>query len=251
MQNNISFEVFNPVDSPVLILCDHASNAVPACVNDGSLGISDQDMQRHIAFDIGAKAVAEILAKMLNATLLASKFSRLVIDPNRHEDDPTILMKIYDGTVIPGNRYAGTAERERRLEIFYRPYHAKITAQINAILSRGQTPVIIAVHSFTPKLQNRPERPWHIGVLWDQDGRIPIPLMEKLGTLADVCLGNNEPYSGALRGDTMYCHAAQRDLPHVLIELRNDLIKTSKGQKHWAGILAKALGETIQQLETS
>ncbi len=252
MQDNISFEVFNAnQDSPVLILCDHATNTVPDCVNSGTLGIAEADMQRHIAFDIGAKPVSQHLARHLNATMLSSKFSRLVIDPNRGEDDPTILMKIYDGTIIPGNRHADMPERERRLEKFYRPYHRQITSQIDKILARGQTAAIISVHSYTPKLQNRPERPWHIGILWDTDGRIPLPLMEKLQALPDVCIGNNEPYSGELRGDTMYFHASRRNLPHVLIELRHDLIDTDQGQKHWADLLAKPLQEIITSLKGS
>lgn len=250
MPNNISFEVFNPdTNAPVLILCDHATNTVPSCINGGTLGIAAADMQRHIAFDIGAKAVSEHLAKQLNATMLSTKFSRLVIDPNRGEDDPTILMKIYDGTIIPGNRHADIEERERRLSTFHRPYHQQITTQIDKILARGQTPAIISVHSYTPKLRNRPERPWHIGILWDQDGRIPVPLMEKLRAIPEVCVGDNEPYTGELRGDTMYHHATRRNLPHVLIELRHDLIDTEQGQAHWAGILAAPLQEIIDDLE--
>ncbi|MCF6305362.1 MAG: N-formylglutamate amidohydrolase [Rhodobacteraceae bacterium] len=252
MPDQNAFEIFSHNDaSPILIICDHASNFVPDCVNGGTLGISDQDMNRHIAFDIGAKAVSEYLAKALNATMLSSRFSRLVIDPNRGEDDPTILMKIYDGTIIPGNRHADNVERERRLAKFHRPYHRQIAKQIAAITARGQTPVMVSIHSYTPKLQNRPKRPWHVGVLWDQDARIPVPLLEKLRANPDICVGDNEPYSGELRGDTMYFHATEHNLPHVLIELRHDLIDTEKGQQKWAEILSGPLREIIDNLENN
>ncbi len=250
MPETPAYTIFNPdTGASILIICDHATNAVPDCVNGGTLGITPQDMGRHIAFDIGAKAVSQYLAKALNATMLSSNFSRLVIDPNRGEDDPTLLMKIYDGTIIPGNRHADKAERERRLNKFHRPYHRQVSRQINAILERGQIPAIISIHSYTPKLRNRPERPWHIGILWDQDARMPVPLMEKLRANPDICVGDNEPYSGELRGDTMYFHAAKQNLPHVLIELRHDLIDTEQGQKHWAEILAEPLREIVENLE--
>ncbi len=252
MPDNFPFTLFNADNcSATLILCDHATNIVPDCVNDGTLGISDQDMNRHIAFDIGAKGVSQHLAKALNATMISSNFSRLVIDPNRGEDDPTILMKIYDGTIIPGNRHADKAERERRLEKFHRPYHQQITQQINAVIKRGQTPVIISIHSYTPKLRNRPKRPWHVGILWDQDARMPVPLIKKLRAMPDICVGENEPYAGGFHGDTLYLHATKRNIPNVLIEIRNDLIDTEQGQQKWADILAGPLREIIENLENS
>ena len=252
MPQNLSFDVIEAkTASPILVLCDHATNIVPVCVNSGDLGINPDDMNRHIAFDIGAKQVAEFLAEMLDATLVSSRFSRLVIDPNRGENDPTILMKIYDGTIISGNRNADKFERERRLEKFYRPYHAEISSQINKIQARGQTPVIISIHSYTPKLRNRQKRPWHIGILWDQDKRIPVPLIKHLRADTNICVGDNEPYSGDLRNDTLYFHATKNHLPHVLIELRHDLIDTKPNQQKWAGIIAKPLSKIIANLEST
>ncbi len=249
MPQSDAFEVLNQsAESNVLILCDHASNHVPDAVNGGNLGISEADMNRHIAYDIGARGTALKIAEALNAPMLASRFSRLVIDPNRGEDDPTILMKIYDHTIIEGNRAADAAEKQRRIEAYHRPYHAAIDAAISSITTRGETPVIISIHSYTPQLNGRPMRPWHIGVLWDDDARIPVPLMEKLGKNPEIVVGNNEPYSGELRGDTMYFHASQKGYPHVLIELRHDLIDTPEGQAKWAGILAKPLNDIIQTL---
>ncbi|MBL4808133.1 MAG: N-formylglutamate amidohydrolase [Rhodobacteraceae bacterium] len=249
MADNISFEIFNEAaTAPILVLCDHASNVVPACVNGGSLGIDPSDMQRHIAFDIGAKELAQKLAVKLNAPMLATKFSRLVIDPNRGEDDPTILMKVYDGTIISGNRHADADERERRIAAFHRPYHAAISDQIDRMIASGNTPVLISIHSFTPQLRSRPKRPWHVGILWDHDARIPKPLIDMLAKNPDICVGDNEPYSGDLRGDTMCFHATKRGLPHVLIELRHDLIDREAGQEHWANILAKPLIDIINSL---
>jgi len=250
MPDTPAYTLFNPdTGASILIICDHATNTVPECINGGTLGISDQDMARHIAFDIGAKAVSQYLAKALNTAMVSSNFSRLVIDPNRGEDDPTLLMKIYDGTIIPGNRHADKVECERRLKKFHRPYHQQISHQINMILERGQTPAIISIHSYTAKLRNRPERPWHIGVLWEQDARMPVPLMEKLRANPDICIGENEPYAGGFHGDTMYIHATKHNHPHVLIEIRNDLIDTEQGQQHWVEILADPLREIVEDLE--
>jgi len=249
MSENTAVEVLNAeATSNVLVLCDHASNRVPADVNGGSLGISDADMNRHIAFDIGARGTALHLAEALGAPMLANRFSRLVIDPNRGEDDPTILMKIYDHTIVEGNRNADAAEKQRRIEAYHRPYHAAIDAALANIADRGETPIIISIHSYTPKLNGRPLRPWHIGVLWDNDDRIPVPLMNKLAANPEIVVGNNEPYSGELRGDTMYFHATRKGYPHVLIELRHDLIDTPEGQKKWAAILAEPLNQIIKTL---
>jgi len=249
MSKSDAFEALNAgAKSNVLILCDHASNRVPSAVNGGSLGISEADMNRHIAFDIGARETALRLAEALKAPMLASRFSRLVIDPNRGEDDPTILMKIYDHTIIEANRHADAAEKQRRIEGYHRPYHAAIDAALSEVVSHGETPVLISIHSYTPQLNGRPKRPWHVGVLWDDDARIPVPLMEKLRANPEIVVGNNEPYSGELRGDTMYFHASKNGYPHVLIELRHDLIDTSEGQAKWAAILAKPLAEIIKTL---
>lgn len=249
MSEKSAVEALNmSVASNVLVLCDHASNHVPPEVNGGSLGISEADMNRHIAFDIGARGSAILLAEALKAPLLASQFSRLVIDPNRGEDDPTILMKIYDHTIVEGNRHADATEKQRRIEAYHRPYHTAIDAALEKITARGEVPIIISVHSYTPKLNGRPERPWHIGILWDRDARMPIPLIEKLSANPEIVVGNNEPYSGELRGDTMYRHATRNGYPHVLIELRHDLIDTQEGQAKWAAILAAPLKEIIKTL---
>lgn len=221
-----------------LVTCDHAENHVPAAINGGDLGIAAQDMARHIAYDVGAAGLARALGELLNSPVIMSGVSRLVIDPNRGEDDPTLVMKLYDGTIIPANRHVDAAEVERRLQTLYRPYHdayAKLAA-------RQADTVILAVHSFTPCLKGRSPRPWHVGVLHShEDGRLSRALLDVLAQQADLCIGDNEPYAGHLPGDAVDRHAIAMGRHNTLIELRNDLIETQPEQEAWAARLAPLL----------
>jgi len=226
-----------------LITCDHASNRVPDAVNGGDLGLSARDMERHIAYDIGAAGVTRHLAGLLDARAILSRFSRLVIDPNRGEDDPTLMMRVYDGTIIPGNRHADAAEISRRLNAYYRPYHAAY-AQLAA--QRDDT-VIVAVHSFTPRLNSRAPRPWHIGLLFAHDQRLSRPLLERLLREGDLCVGANEPYAGHLPGDAIDRHALQTGRANVLLEIRQDLIEDETGQHDWAQRLAPMLRDVLER----
>ncbi|MCR8724284.1 N-formylglutamate amidohydrolase [Frigidibacter sp. ROC022] len=220
-----------------MVTCDHASNRVPEALG-GSLGLPEAEMARHIAYDVGAEAVSRDLARLLDAPAILSRFSRLVIDPNRGEDDPTLLMKLYDGTIIPGNRHADAAERERRLAAWHRPYHAAYAA----LAERHPERVICAVHSFTPRLKGRSPRPWQIGVLHSKhDSRLAQALIARLRAEPDLVVGDNEPYDGHLPGDSIDRHALQQGRPNVLIELRNDLIAGAEGQRYWAERLAPLL----------
>lgn len=226
----------------MLITCDHAANTVPATVNNGDLGLATTDMARHIAYDVGAAGVTYALAEKLGAPAIFSNFSRLVIDPNRGEDDPTLLMKLYDGTIIPGNRFADAAEREHRLNTCYRPYHA---AQAEMAARQNNT-VLISVHSYTPQLNGYPIRPWHIGILHGKDSRLSIPLLALLNQETDLCVGENEPYGGHLDGDSVDRHAIAHKRPNTLIEIRNDLIKSEEQQVAWAHRLAPILTEALK-----
>ena len=172
-----------------LITCDHAMNRVPEELG-GTLGLPDADMERHIAFDPGSLGVSLALGEMLDSPVIWSRVSRLVIDPNRGEDDPTLLMQIYDGTVIPANRTADAAERTRRLEAYHRPYHE---AYEQLLAARGDR-AICAVHSFTPQLKGRPPRPWHIGILYASDARLSLALLARLRAEGDLTVGENEPF---------------------------------------------------------
>ena len=228
-----------------LVTCDHASNHVPDWVGGGSLGIPAEDMARHIAWDVGAAGVARELGRLLDSPVILSDFSRLVIDPNRGEDDPTLVMKLYDGTIIPANRHAGPEEVERRLDLLYRPYHAAY-ARLAALRPDR---VIVAVHSFTPCLRGRAQRPWHVGVLYSHlDARFSKPLIVRLQAEADLCVGDNEPYSGHLPGDAIDRHALRLGRLNTLIELRNDLIGDPVHQAHWAARLAPILTEVVEGL---
>lgn len=242
-------DVVRPDGEPSLILlCDHASNAIPPDMV--GLGLDPADMQRHIAWDVGARGLTLALSDLFEAPAILARFSRLVIDPNRGEDDPTLIMRLYDGSVIPGNRSVDEAERERRLATYHRPYHDAITAAIDRSLAQGVTPRLVSIHSFTPQLRGRARRPWHVGVLWDRDDRIAAPLLEALRGDDELVVGDNEPYSGSLDGDCLWRHGTNRGLPHVLIELRNDLIGDVEGQQAWAALLGRRLAEALD-LETT
>ena len=230
---------------PWLITCDHARNHVPAAVNGGSLGMSVCEMQRHIAYDVGAEGLSLALGKYLQSPVLCSNFSRLVIDPNRGEDDPTLLMKVYDGTLIPANRNTDAADVERRLEAYHRPYH-KAYSEL-ATSDRA----IVAVHSFTPRLKGRSPRPWEIGILFGKDRRLADLTIARLQARGNLTVGINEPYDGHLPGDSIDQHALPRDLLNILIEVRNDLIETKKEQNAWAQLLAPILRQALAATDTS
>ncbi len=223
-----------------LITCDHATNAVPDWVNGGDLGLPPAEMQRHIAYDIGAEGVARHLGMALDSPVIASRFSRLVIDPNRGEHDPTLLMKLYDGTVIPANARADDAERTRRLDALHRPYHAALAA---LALQRAD-PVICAVHSFTPQLKGRAPRPWQVAVLYASDARLAQPFVAACRAQGWTT-GDNQPYSGHLPGDSIDRHALQHGRPNLLIEVRHDLIATPADQAAWAARLAPLLQQVL------
>ncbi|MEH7829574.1 N-formylglutamate amidohydrolase [Gemmobacter denitrificans] len=229
-----------------LVTCDHASNRVPDTMI-GGLGIAAEDMERHIAYDVGAAGVAQALGVALDSPVICSDFSRLVIDPNRGEDDPTLVMRLYDGTIIPANRHLPEAEIEHRLQTLYRPYHAALAC----LAARRPDTVILAIHSFTPCLRGREPRPWHVGVLYSHlDDRLSRPLIARLRAEPDLCIGDNQPYSGHLPGDAVDRHALQTGRHNTLIELRNDLIGTADEQQAWAARLAPILTEVLSGLET-
>lgn len=222
----------------LLLLCDHASSRLPP--EYGDLGLPEAEFFRHIAYDPGAAAVTLSLAGRLGVPAVLSTFSRLLIDPNRGEDDPTLIMRLSDGTVVPGNAAVDAAERARRIARFHAPYHAAVDMAVGRALAAGRPPIIVSIHSFTPVWRGR-MRPWHAGILWDRDGRLAHPLIAALRTDAELIVGDNEPYSGALANDTMSRHATARGLAHALIELRQDLIADEAGVTAWCDRLAPVL----------
>jgi predicted N-formylglutamate amidohydrolase len=225
-------------DSPWLVTCDHAANRVPDWVGGGNLGICSADMGRHIAFDVGAAGLSLALAAALGCTAILSNFSRLVIDPNRGEDDPTLLMRLYDGTIIPANRHATAEDIALRMDRLYRPYHAALAR----LATRRDDTVIVAIHSFTPNLKGRGLRPWHVGVLYSHlDPRLSDPLLDRLKSDPDLCVGDNEPYAGHLPGDAIDRHALATGRLNTLIEVRNDLITDPAAHDIWAARLVTHL----------
>lgn len=229
-----------PGESPLLLLCDHASNALPP--GFGSLGLDPALFATHIAYDIGAAAATRALAGAYGAPAFLGRWSRLLIDLNRGSDDPTLVMKLSDGSIIPGNRHADAAEVAKRLARYHAPYHAAIAAALDRI---GPQAVVISLHSFTPSWKGAP-RKWDVGILYDRDMRLAQPLMARLSQ-AGFAVGDNEPYSGALQGDTLHRHGTLRGLPHVLIEMRQDLIADPASAQAFAltlkPILDAALGD--------
>jgi predicted N-formylglutamate amidohydrolase len=229
----------------LLFLCDHASNAVPQDLE--LLGLSEADFARHIAYDIGAVELTRALADLWEAPALLARWSRLVVDLNRGADDPTAVMKLSDGRVIPGNRDLDRKGIEERVRRFHAPYHAAIAATIRDAAAQGTLPVLVSMHSFTPRWRGQ-ARPWQIGILWDRDGRLALPLLERLRREPDIIVGDNEPYSGELENDTLYRHGTMNGLPHVLIEVRQDLIADRAGVERWAARLKQVLGDAIQAM---
>lgn len=232
---------------PVLLTCDHASRVIPQVL--GQLGLAEEEIARHIGWDIGAGAVTRRLAPLLDAPALLCGYSRLVIDCNRNPDDPSSIPLESDGVVISGNAaLSANARAARRAEIFD-PFHVAIERSIASQLARGVAPAVISIHSFTPEMKGA-KRPWHVGVLWDEDGRIALPLLEALRTESGLVVGDNEPYSARDPvGYTQRHHAWSRGLPHVAIELRQDLIAEEKGALAWAERLAHVLRPILAQSE--
>ena len=224
--------------SGLLLVCDHAENRLPP--EYGDLGLPAAEFQRHIAYDPGAAELTRRLAAMLEAPAVLSTFSRLLIDANRGEDDPTLIMRLSDGAIVPGNTEADDAERARRIARFHAPYHDAITAAIDRAIDAGHVPMVFSVHSFTPVWRGA-RRPWHAGVLWDLDPRFAVPLIEALRADPALVVGDNEPYAGALANDTMNRHATLRGLAHALIEVRQDLIADDRGVAGWCERLASIL----------
>lgn len=223
----------------LVLLADHAGRDLPD--EYGDLGLPASEFERHIAYDIGVENVTRELAARLDAPAVMARFSRLLIDANRGEDDPTLIRQLYDGTVVPANYPLSAGERELRLARYWRPYHDAVGAVIASVAAAtGTAPFVFSLHSFTPAMQGR-ARPWHAGVLWDSDPRAVRPLLELLAADPALVVGDNEPYDGALRGDTMFRHAIVNGYAHALLEIRQDLIGDTSGQAAWAERLAPIL----------
>ncbi|MEM7082361.1 MAG: N-formylglutamate amidohydrolase [Pseudomonadota bacterium] len=218
---------------PVLFVCDHASNVIPPSLND--LGLGPHELGRHIAFDKGSAALTERLCEQLNFMAVLCNYSRLVIDCNRRIEDPTYMPLVSDDVTVPGNHDLTPVHRQARYDEIYVPYHAAITDALDCLEQDCPGPAVVAIHSFTPKLETGVQRPWHVGVLWDQDPRIADRLKDYLQGFPSLCVGDNEPYSGKHMADyTIDHHGEGRRLPCVSIEIRQDTLNSEDGVSAWA-----------------
>jgi len=240
-----AFEVVNPGGaSRSILVCDHASARLPRAL--GTLGLGRDALARHIAWDIGALEVAGQLAGLLDAPLVATGYSRLVIDCNRPLSAADAFPSESDDVQVPGNERLTKAEREARAEHFFWPYHDAIDALVAARAER-EVPVLVSVHSFTPVHRGR-RRPWDVGVQYRLDRRLAAHLLAGLRADSELRVGDNEPYRVALDEDfTVPVHAEARGLPYVLVEIRQDHIASQAGAREWAERLAALLAEALDR----
>ncbi|MEQ1618210.1 MAG: N-formylglutamate amidohydrolase [Terricaulis sp.] len=227
--------------APLLLTCEHASNFMPP--EFAGLGLSQAALADHVAWDIGAYALARRMAKILDAALVAAPASRLLIDPNRDLAAPDLIPEAAEGALIPGNRALSAEQRAARVTAFHTPYHQAIEAHLRR---NPQVEALIAVHSFTPVLSAK-ARPWHAGILHAEDARLADVAIEALARDASLVIGRNEPY--APTHGVYYCmnrHGGGRAT--MMIEVRNDLIQDEIGQARWARLLAEAVNAAMQAL---
>ncbi len=231
--------------SPFLLTADHAGKAIPAAL--GSLGIGENELSRHIGWDIGVGPLGELLARALDAVFIRQSYSRLVIDCNRGLEAPDLIPAVSDGTPVPGNQAITDADRAARLEAIHEPYQQSIAAELGRRAAIGQPTVVVSLHSFTPALLSRDgERPWQIGVLHDRgDTRFALRLLDVLHQAGDLVVGDNEPYQMKGTGHTLPRHVYDPWLPYAELEIRQDLLLTADDQEEWSRRLSGALMEAM------
>jgi len=231
--------------SPVVLVCDHASNHLPS--RYGSLGLTAENLRKHFAWDPGALSVSRHLSKLLDAPLVYGCVSRLVLDVNRHPSDVDSIVEAADGVLVPGNVYIPADERQRGVAEVYAPYHAAIEDLLTKRAEQGRPSTLIAIHTYTPSLQGV-VRPWHCGVIFASDSRIGEALVKGLRSEAGLAVGVNQPYAPSDRVyHTMSRHGEANGRPAAMIEVRNDLVADREGQEAWAARLSpllKAMAQT-------
>jgi predicted N-formylglutamate amidohydrolase len=232
--------------SPFFLTADHAGNLLPRRLGD--LGLDTKERERHIAWDIGIAEVSRLLAVQLDAFLILQAYSRLVIDCNRSPEAATSIVNLSELTTIPGNQHVDPTDRELRVRQIFTPYHDRIVTELDRRSRLGTPTVLIAMHSFTPVFKDV-ARPWHIGVLYNRDRRFAGIVLDLLRAEGDLVVGDNEPYSVSDETDyTIPVHGEGRKLPHVELEIRQDLIVDAKGQKAWADRLSRLLPRAYDRL---
>ena len=236
--------------APVLVVCDHAANAVARSLNN--LGLTRDHLGDHIAYDPGTSELACSLAERLGAAAILAGYSRLLIDTNRPCGHPQSIVTQSDGVDIPGNHDLSEADREQRAKAFFWPYHAAIGAQLAHLWrTTGTPPALISVHSFTPGLRSRSEaRPWPVGVMSNRDRRLAERMIAALSGRDGLIVGDNQPYSGREVGFTVDTHAGAAGLPHVTFEVRQDELSDSVGVARWVELISDALAPVLAEPET-
>lgn len=225
--------------SPYVLVCDHASNFIPG--QFGTLGLAQAELTRHIAWDPGALPVARLMAQALDATLVESCISRLIIDCNRPLDAPDLISPISETTAVPGNAGMSEAARQERIALSWQPFHGAIDEVVTQRLEEGRETRLVSVHSFT-RVYRSIERPWHIGIIHDEDARLAGPIISALGGVVGLEVGVNQPYSPADRVYyTLERHGRARGLACAMIEIRNDEIADEASQHKWAELLSMIL----------
>ncbi|MEP6483755.1 MAG: N-formylglutamate amidohydrolase [Rudaea sp.] len=235
--------------SPFVLICDHAANRIPRALSD--LGVSETDRARHIGWDIGAAGVASRMAVLLDAILIRQTYSRLVIDCNRPLDSAGSIVVRSEATDIPGNVGITASDRARRAREIFEPYHDRISAELDARQQRSRSTILVSVHSFTPTYLGQ-SRPWHIGMLYGNDTRVATILLGIIRGENHWTVGDNQPY--AVTPTTDYAipvHGEARGLPHIGLEIRQDLITDEAGQIEWAQRIARWLEQVPAALESS
>ncbi len=237
-----AFRLLRPRGSSRFVLfCDHASNRIPASLN--ALGLPASELERHIAWDIGAAGVTEALSEILDAPAVFGNTSRLVIDCNRQLDAVDLIPEISDGTVIPGNLHLSEAARADRIEGYFRPYHDACESILQARESSGVESIVVSIHSMTPSLAGQ-VRPWEIALSSHRDRRLTDPVLAALRRPGDVLVGDNQPYDLDPAVDyTVPFHALRRGLLHLQVEFRQDRIAQAADHRPWALRFAQALLE--------
>lgn len=231
--------------APYVIICDHASNVVPPDLAD--LGLPSAELQRHIAWDIGAAGVAEHLSAQFQAPAVICGTSRLVIDCNRHLTDPSSIPTVSDGTQIPGNADLSPAQKAERAQRFFTPYHDAIDAIVDRKRAAGQGPAVFSIHSMTPAMGGK-ARPWQIAISWHEDERLSAPMLGALRRVPGITVGDNQPYALDPAEDYSVPHHAMRHgLRHIQVEFRQNEVATPEGIAVWARIFGNALHAALQQ----
>jgi len=232
----------------LVVLCEHASNHIPEAYQQ--LGLTDDDLASHIAWDIGAADVTRRMCDMMKVSGVLASASRLLIDPNRGADHPTLVPLVSDKTSVPANRDLTPAAIALRKATVYDPFHRAADQVIERHLAEGTTPLIVGMHSFTPEM-NGEVRPWQIGFLWDKDPRLAQAMIGLIERETDLTVGQNQPYSGHDLYYSMQRHGAARGLPQTTIEIRQDLLADPSMVQQWAALLADLLDECMSRSDLS